>query len=387
MKIKLINCVLLVSVVFLSACSACDRIWQAQEMMVKGVSFTTTDKPNVANFVFRNNRILFEAEINGQKDTVILDLGLNSPMVRYVNPENKPDVEFVERRIMALEKTKIKTAVEPVKIEYASIEVQTQDILMLKESVPICSSESTFSYPVLLGKGAFPHFGSIGLNFSKKQIFYYHDHRYVDSLDLTEYQEVKSKFDNLTGSLLIFLTIDGKEYECVFDTGNSGRIILKDKKRAKSGKATDVRYEGSYALDVSGVVKARKFCVAPNETVKMSGRDFNADVVYVSNIHDNNVGIQFISQFDWIIDNNYDKVYFKPREVERKPFDPKPYSISTIGGELTIVNRCLDKEPKFKVGAVIESVNGETVTQENICHFYDLLKKAEDWSQFDVKVK
>ena len=43
--------------------------------------------------------------------------------------------------------------------------------------------------------------------------------------------------------------------------------------------------------------------------------------------------------------------------------------------------------PKFNVGDIIKSVNGEEITEENICHYYELLRETKDWSAFDIQVK
>ena len=54
---------------------------------------------------------------------------------------------------------------------------------------------------------------------------------------------------------------------------------------------------------------------------------------------------------------------------------------------LKILTRRIDGNEKIKVGDQIISVNGEKITEENICHYYDLLKEAKDWSGFEIEVK
>ncbi len=51
------------------------------------------------------------------------------------------------------------------------------------------------------------------------------------------------------------------------------------------------------------------------------------------------------------------------------------------------ITRLINGKEVFKVGDQIVSVNGETITEENICHYYDLLSESKDWSEFDIKVK
>ena len=81
-------------------------------------------------------------------------------------------------------------------------------------------------------------------------------------------------------------------------------------------------------------------------------------------------------------------MYAKPHEtVVAKPFDAPAYRVSTADGTLRILARLVDGNEKFKVGDQIISVNGEEITEENICHYYDLLTENKDWSGFEILVK
>ena len=187
--------------------------------------------------------------------------------------------------------------------------------------------------------------------------------------------------------LFITLNVDGKEHNCVFDTGNSGGIVLKDKKRVDENRETDIPFDGAYAVAASGPTEKTAFCYAPNENVTMDSYSCEADVLYVPDIDMDNVGMKFISRFDWIISPSLDKVYFRPRNVKEEPFEIHPYKITTANGRISILRRCLSMNPRFEVGDVIKSVDGEEITEENICHYYELLKEAKDWSAFDIQVK
>ena len=81
-------------------------------------------------------------------------------------------------------------------------------------------------------------------------------------------------------------------------------------------------------------------------------------------------------------------MYARPHKTDStKPFKKKPYVLSTVDGTLKILTRLIDGNEKYKVGDQIVSVNGEKITEENICHYYDLLTENKDWSGFDVRVK
>ena len=45
-------------------------------------------------FDFRSGKILFEAEINGQKDTVMFDTGCTTSILEMVSETDCPDIKF-----------------------------------------------------------------------------------------------------------------------------------------------------------------------------------------------------------------------------------------------------------------------------------------------------
>jgi hypothetical protein len=63
------------------------------------------------------------------------------------------------------------------------------------------------------------------------------------------------------------------------------------------------------------------------------------------------------------------------------------YKLIVDDGKLKILSRLIDGNEKFKVGDQIVSVNGEIITEENICYYYDLLTEYNDWSGFEIRVK
>lgn len=99
------------------------------------------------------------------------------------------------------------------------------------------------------------------------------------------------------------------------------------------------------------------------------------------------MGLQYIRRFDWIIDDYYNKVYAKPHVGEATDLSQTRYALMTVDGTLRITTRRIDGNEVFRVGDQIVSVNGEEVNEENLCHYFDLLKENKDWTEFDIKVK
>ena len=349
--------------------------------------FTCFDeKTDTVFFAFNDGKILFEAEIDGQKDTVMFDTGCTLALVETVSESQRPDVEFFQVPVKTVNRSKLEMATVPVKFSFANCEIQNTRSIVMMNDIPYCDKEFSF-------KDMYPIVGTYGLFWNRLKLDFSNSYMRIichqrDSVDLTGYQEVKCKYMLLQNALKIYLTIDGEERECLFDTGNeSGFIILKDMKRIKENRQDDIRYEGSYAMSLSGFADSQRFCVKHGEDVAMGNYQCKDDVMYVPDMSYDNVGINFISRFDWVLDPYHEKTYFKPRNIDLEQRNVYPYTLTTVGGEITIANCCLSMNPKFNVGDIIKSVDGEEITEENICHYYELLKKAKDWSAFDIQVK
>ena len=337
-------------------------------------------------FVLKDNKLLFEADVNGEKDTVQLDLGYNAPMGKLVSSTERPDLQHNEATVTTLEKsTKLHMALDTVNYAFGNFTAHAYcNFIQVDSIIPYCDAEPGFDYPLVGSFGLLKSYHYLGFNFTDNVMVM--DQVFEKDIDLTGYQEVKCKF-KMMGVLFITLNVNGKEHNCIFDTGNSGGIVLKDKKRVDENRETDVPFDGAYAIAASGPTEKTVFCYAPNENVTMDSYSCEADVLYVPDIDMDNVGMKFISRFDWIISPSLDKVYFRPRNVKEEPFEIHPYKITTANGRISILRRCLSMNPEFNVGDIIKSVNGEEITEENICHYYELLKEAKDWSAFDIQVK
>ena len=191
--------------------------------------------------------------------------------------------------------------------------------------------------------------------------------------------------------LWVYPQIDGVEYKCIFDTGN-GRagFVLKDEQRVENPQTDDYVYEGSFGTGIGGHTDKQRFVNAPKVKFNIADTDKETEIIYVKNLADNNMGLKAISQFDWIISvsSGGPRLYAKPNiNNEVKPYHPVRYKLIADKGKLKILTRLIDGNEVFKVGNRIVSVNGEKITEENICYYYDLLTNSDDWSGFEIKVR
>lgn len=339
------------------------------------------DTPLATDIVLRDKCILLEAELNGKPDTVMLDMGVNAPMARMVTRDNAPDIEFFEVPLRTSEHSVANMSIEPAQYKLGISRGESYCNVVLVDDEVACTSERSVTDYTLFGTPAINKAHVFALDFSNGKL---RMQNMEDTLDLTGYTEAKCKFSKL-GIIYVYLTIDGKERKCLFDTGNSLGVLLKDKGRIRHPHEGDIPVEGSYARTASGNSSQQRYVVNLNETVTLGETSVNTPVYFVEDLSMDNIGIDFIAHYDWVFETIHDKVYYKPRISDLKPLQMHPYALTTTGGQLTILNRRTDMNPQFEVGDVIKSVDGVKITADNICDYFDMLIKTDDWSAFKIE--
>ena len=355
-----------------------------------GGTLSLNSNEDTIHFVVKDNQILLEGELNGEKDTLLYDSGMSGMITKFYTKDSKPnDLKFYNIRMVTTDK-KAKVKIAPFLIEgqHAMTRFDGFGQAILLDYGEGCDKEVSISRYPLLGFGGLS--SRHKMDFTNSRI-YEMTIAEMDAIDTTEYIPVKCRTS--FGVMFISLTVNGEEHECIFDTGNSGAIMLRDELRVVNPEETDYVLEGSYGIAVGGASEKQRFVLAPKVNVDLAGMETANTVFYLKDVPHENVGLKFISKFDWIIDQRQEgsRMYAKPRVIEDvsdKPFEmPFRYALSTHDGSLKVITRLIDGNEIFKVGDQIVSVNGEKITEENICHYYDLLTESKDWSGFDIKVK
>lgn len=337
---------------------------------------------------FKNNgqHIVFKAEFNGEPDSLIYDTGDNSIMTLMYTPSTRPEgMKFYRVRVTGVDKK------SSIKITTLYTKVGTEKIYntglgqaVLFPEQPLCE-KYTITDHHLLGFESL-HIGHEIIDFTNSEIRFVN---YSDTIDTTGYVPVKCTYER--NVLWVYPQIDGVEYKCIFDTGN-GRagFVLKDEQRVENPQKDDYVYEGSFGTGIGGHTDKQRFVNAPKVKFNIADTDKETEIIYVKNLADNNMGFKAISQFDWIISvsSKGPRLYAKPHiNDEVKPCHPVRYKLIVDNGKLKILTRLIDGNESFKVGDRIVSVNGDKITEENICYYYDLLTNSDDWSGFEIKVR
>ena len=372
----------------MTSCGTVGLLIHTAKIFNDNSSFSTNSTYDTIHFVVSNkNQMLLKAEINGKSDTVMYDTGVNSFALLMYTPSTKPEgMKFYNHRVSGADKrSKIKMTTLPVTIKTNMVVSEGLGFANLGPEPPICQREEALSAHNIIGFQ--------GLNLVRYMIDFTDNQMYEipDSLsiDTTEFIPIKCKL--YRDVLWVYPRINGVEYECIFDTGNgAAAFLLQDEQRVDSPGEKDYVFEGSFGQAIGGHTEKQTFVLANQERLSLAGVDKETEIMYVKSLANNNMGLNAISKYDWIISSRGGnlKMYVRPHATDVvKPFEAPAYRVSTADGTLKILNRLIDGNEKYKVGDQIISVNGEKITEENICHYYDLLTENKDWSGLEILVK
>jgi hypothetical protein len=372
----------------MSSCGTVGLLIHTAKIFNDNSSFSTNSTYDTIHFVVSNkNQMLLKAEINGKSDTVMYDTGVNSFALLMYTPSTKPEgMKFYNHRVSGADKrSKIKVTTLPVTIKTDMVVSEGVGFANLGPEPPVCQKESSLSVHNIIGFQ--------GLNLVRYMIDFTDNQMYEipDSLsiDTTEFIPIKCKL--YRDVLWVYPRINGVEYECIFDTGNgAAAFLLQDEQRVDSPGEKDYVFEGSFGQAIGGHTDKQTFVLTHQERLSLASVDKETEVMYVKSLAHNNMGLKAISKYDWIISSRGGKLrmYARPHTTDVvKPFEASAYRVSTADGTLKILTRLLDGNEKFKVGDQIISVNGEKITEENICYYYDMLTENKDWSGLEILVK
>ncbi|KQR95315.1 hypothetical protein ASG01_05575 [Chryseobacterium sp. Leaf180] len=207
-----------------------------------------------------------------------------------------------------------------------------------------------------------------------------------DRKNFPEYSEVTSSYKGLIAKLIfVDLLVNGKKERFLFDSGADVSIMMKDIKEEKYDSMIEFTYFTSTGLQKAKQLIKNKNTIQLNKNITVS-----SDIMYYENTHSNILGIQFIKNFNWIIDKKNRKVYVKQNTKENISNSARFKNINYLavnqGGKL-IVNLSTFKDNKnaFKVGDEILKVNNQSITPQNICEMQSLLNSTKDWSNLKIE--
>jgi hypothetical protein len=222
------------------------------------------------------------------------------------------------------------------------------------------------------------------LDFSNNKVCNINAEQFQQLVTDNQYQIVKSKCKK--NQIFVYLNIAGKEYPFKLDTGYTGSIVMPFNEKLDFKNEKKMELEGSLFQTISARTSGKEV-IYEKMPVVFDDYNLEAKMTVSTSIKAQNIGIDFIKAFDWLIDYNHNKVYVKRNQnTIESNFNRKVMYYAKVNREkLEIVVKEKSKT-KFKLGDQIVSVNGQKVTEENQCELQDFLNKTEDWNSLQLEV-
>jgi len=207
----------------------------------------------------------------------------------------------------------------------------------------------------------------------------------LDSIpEMSNYANIDTIIKN--NRIVLISEINNKKIELLFDTGNSGYVLLSE---SHFNTEADEIIE-SISLTANNTLRFPTQELYFNKSIDIGGiNDSHNYITVIDDFKSNGVGLQFINQYNWIIDFKNKKLYAKkikdyPGSNLKKLINHVKYISIEFNNELIIAHK-QDPSNRFQIGAIIISVNNIKVTKENICEIQDMLNKEKDWSIFKIE--
>lgn len=239
-----------------------------------------------------------------------------------------------------------------------------------------------FSYGVF-GIDEFVRNGvGLELNFDKLEITS-HLKGSFDRAKLSGFTKIKSEFKG--NQLFVIVKNNQKEERLLFDTGNTGGILLPYSKARADSAPDKTIVEGTLFSSFVGTFGQEN--VILNEQVVVMGTDSVATpITMVKDYPNANIGMNVISLFNWFIDFDKKEVYLKRNSLPIKPPKILPNTVLIRQGKLWIASAVKGKA-EFELGSEVVSVSGEEVTADNLCEQYLKLNTSTDWKSLNVVIR
>jgi predicted aspartyl protease len=341
-------------------------------------------------FKLDNNKILCTVNDNSSSYELLFDTGCS--MTTFFDEKVLKDFKsFGEKKVdLAYKKGQVIVKKGILDLDYKFLKIKNN--LVAYQSVELKDSgcfESNLEG--IIGMDIFTFLDSdtskyiLDLKFSDSTIILY------DTLPrlkkLGSYINLSSKF-YLSQHPMIYLKIEGYKdsIKFLFDTGFDYSMIINDEEvYEKINKDSLVRMNELKKIASKSGYKEKLLNsdMFISDVSLLNGENLKTPVIFSEDFSKNILGLQFIKQYDWVIDFINKEVYFKKHEVisDNQNLHALFYNMSYFVAKeknKIYINKVNEKFTKYKLGAIIKSVNGTLVTEENICEMESLVNSKPD---------
>jgi hypothetical protein len=366
----------LIFIIFLNSCTVLKQL--SNEKIETQLNHST--------IVFDGKAALLDVNIDNFNSKFLFDTGATFSVLI----DSSSIVGFKDKKFgyfgsaKGADKKKIKNKFFTVNLKTNLFESENKVLAFINFPKNKCSKNKTYSG--ILGMDVFfDNKLSMQLDFTNNKICNISEEQLQLLLIDKNYSLIKSKCKN--NQIFIFLTIEEKEYKFKLDTGYMGNIIIPYTDNLNIKNVNKIELEGKAYQTVSGSSNGKE-TYYEKMLVKLGNNSVLSKLSVSTSIKAQNVGIDFIKGFDWIIDYNNNKVYVKKNNnTIEKDFSRKiSYYAKANNDEKLLITVKEKTQTKYNLGDEITEVNNQKITPDNICEMQDLLNKTEDWNTLNIKV-
>lgn len=376
---------LFIFITFLSSCNVY-KIINNEEVLK-----TNNEQP----FELEGNKMYVNVVIeNGVEEKLIFDTGATKNILfdtlLIPNYSSKQKVNFGKTKLP--DGSAVKNSLVAVNMKSQMFDFKSYATGVVQHSSSNCRENSkkgligSYPLPILFNGGL------LQIDFDEQKIVFLEKSE-LEAKKQIGFKEVKTKFIKSNSHFLVYLTINGVEEPFLFDTGNSSFPIIVSSKSEIKSELPFSEYDGALLSLANGKHNDANNLIKLNSTFKIADETYETGYLKTSTFEGdyNNIGTAFIKNFNWIVDYDLQKVYFKRNSIQLSSptissfeFDYKVFADPT--NELRIITKRKGLST-FELNDKILSVNGVLIDKENICEFEQLLNKNKKWDNFDIKTK
>lgn len=361
---------------FLSSLISCKNIKAYSDQKI---DYKSSKEP----FTIRNNQMLITAKINQTIDTFIFDTGASSTII--FNEKLINEGGFISNfKIGAKLPDQSKIYFQEKKYSIDNNLISSENIVLKTLNIPDrpCSEAQIKD---IFGNSVFKKNEKIlNLDFEKSTIGVLNEGQYDSMVNDNRYFEIPIK---VSGG--VYLIIEEGKYkgEYLIDSGNSGSALITNNAGLIDKESSEI-YEGTVLFQANGNIKSN------NNTFINTLNDFplldsiSMNVIYLEKFDGNNLGLEFIKRFNWVIDFKNNKAFIKIIDSKDSEKLVLPFSYLCImeGDKLKICTKNISAS-SYNVGDEIVSIGNELISSANICEKMHFLNQSKNWEELDITVK
>ena len=346
-----------------------------------------TTLKNISNMTFVGKTLSLDVKVDSVNTSFLFDTGamasiiLDTSVVKNFASKKKFDFGST----VGANGVKIKNSLFSVSLNSVLFKSENKVTTFINKPKSFCSSQKQVTTGIVGLDVFFNDDLTLFLDFSNKKISNVDESDVQDIKNRNQMELIESECKN--NKIFIFLNINDVKCKFKLDTGYNGNIIMPANDKLKIDKKNlSFELEGAVFNTVSTSTNGSELFYE-NVSLRLGNFDLLSKLNISTTIKAQNIGIDFIKSFDWLIDYNNNKIYIRKNQndLEKTYTEKINYYSKIINGKIIVIVKEKSSN-KYSLGDEISIINYQKVTTENICDMQKLLKETKDWNTLNLEV-